>query len=544
METTGIAQEQTGWISIKAKKLTVILLLLCFVSFGATRLIRIWSSDEEYLVTHFEDDAYFYLTIARNVINNDQLSFDGINSTNGFHPLWLASIVTIFGSSDNSITAMKMTGSMSVVLMVLAGLLGLMYIKNRYSILTTIICTLLLLRYVRDFSAMSMETSLLLPLLIGGLVVLDGFVINDRPRRYLLLGIMMSVIVMTRLDAVLICLLMFMVLILRLKRESEMRTGRAVVLLVSPPALVILFYVLVNVVFFGTAMSVSGSMKSSFLTFNGLFARQLFLLSDPLGLRSPWGLYLLFLILALISCSVYVLKRIKHQEVNGIWKSPASLSVSIFIVLFTLGYLFNSNWRLWAWYSYPAVLFTVFGLPPILRWTGRTIDKHLKITFWNPNTNVPAVFAGVGLLILSAIWGYSYPKPTSDNFRCMNMAIANQLNNELDPEAIVAMGDRAGSFSYFFDGHVVQMEGLVGNSIMLKFIEKGNLEGFLNSMGVDYVLSYTGPADVTDYEEWGLLVPNSAQSAMKPNTLYVNSNNEIHRWNSGANTVMMWDWTQ
>ncbi|MEM0943278.1 MAG: hypothetical protein AAGI70_04955 [Pseudomonadota bacterium] len=37
-----------------------------------------------------EDDAYFYFEIARRIIETGQISFDGIGSTNGFHPLWMA----------------------------------------------------------------------------------------------------------------------------------------------------------------------------------------------------------------------------------------------------------------------------------------------------------------------------------------------------------------------------------------------------------------------------------------------------------------------
>lgn len=37
----------------------------------------------------FEDDAFFYLQIARNLALTGAVSFDGISATNGVHPLWL-----------------------------------------------------------------------------------------------------------------------------------------------------------------------------------------------------------------------------------------------------------------------------------------------------------------------------------------------------------------------------------------------------------------------------------------------------------------------
>ena len=42
------------------------------------------------------DDAFYYFTIARNVVQGHGASFDGVAPTNGFHPLWLVVILPIF----------------------------------------------------------------------------------------------------------------------------------------------------------------------------------------------------------------------------------------------------------------------------------------------------------------------------------------------------------------------------------------------------------------------------------------------------------------
>jgi hypothetical protein len=41
----------------------------------------------------FEDDAYFYLQIARNMAEGQGSTFDGIATTNGYHPVWMAVLV-------------------------------------------------------------------------------------------------------------------------------------------------------------------------------------------------------------------------------------------------------------------------------------------------------------------------------------------------------------------------------------------------------------------------------------------------------------------
>ena len=42
------------------------------------------------------DDAFFYFTVARNISSGYGITFDRLNPTNGFHPLWMAVCVLIF----------------------------------------------------------------------------------------------------------------------------------------------------------------------------------------------------------------------------------------------------------------------------------------------------------------------------------------------------------------------------------------------------------------------------------------------------------------
>ena len=46
------------------------------------------------------DDAYYYFKVAQNISEGHGSTFDGINSTNGYHPLWM--IVCVPASSTVS----------------------------------------------------------------------------------------------------------------------------------------------------------------------------------------------------------------------------------------------------------------------------------------------------------------------------------------------------------------------------------------------------------------------------------------------------------
>src|SRR3970040_241629 len=42
------------------------------------------------------DDAYYYFKVAQNISEGHGSTFDGINPTNGYHPLWMLVCVPIF----------------------------------------------------------------------------------------------------------------------------------------------------------------------------------------------------------------------------------------------------------------------------------------------------------------------------------------------------------------------------------------------------------------------------------------------------------------
>ena len=57
------------------------------------KLILAWQPVETLVTKVTPDDTFYYLQIARNIVDGNGPSFDGINNTNGFHPLWLAALL-------------------------------------------------------------------------------------------------------------------------------------------------------------------------------------------------------------------------------------------------------------------------------------------------------------------------------------------------------------------------------------------------------------------------------------------------------------------
>lgn len=59
-----------------------------------------WQPIEVLVTKNLPDDAFFYFVLARNVVSLGSASLDGINATNGFHPLWLIALLPIFGTGS------------------------------------------------------------------------------------------------------------------------------------------------------------------------------------------------------------------------------------------------------------------------------------------------------------------------------------------------------------------------------------------------------------------------------------------------------------
>ncbi|MCD4706126.1 MAG: hypothetical protein K8S62_00120 [Candidatus Sabulitectum sp.] len=504
-------------LKVSDKHSSVLIIAVLVIWFALDVFTALCVSPEN-LVCRLEDDAFFYAAIARRITEQGFVSFDGVSATNGFHPLWMGMVTTTRFIVSDQIDFLRAISVLSSFLLLAAGIVAAKTLSRQYSPIVVLMVFVLLLRYMRDFAHLAMETSILLPVAFLALVMLDRVTSATSARSLLGLGGVLALIGLARLDAALLAALIGFWAVKEKKRFSAF-----VVFL--PGVVTGVSYLAANRIFFGTWLSVSGGIKASGLGLNTLFAKQLFLLSDPLGFRSPWGLFLLFFVLS------FVILFMRGSR-------PSAKASSVFLVLFTVSQLFLSGWRLWYWYAYPAVFFCVFSLPFLLQ----KLFDSLRIP--RKQANIAFVLLFALTIPLVVLWGWYYGGENSDDFRVRNMHIAEELNEIMEDSTLIAMGDRAGSFAYFFNGGVVQMEGLAGNRDLFESIQQGRLQEYLSDMGVDFVVSWTGPENAGEYRSWDLLVPDRAQSLSSPNRVTVYSEDEIGRWIGNTGTVILWSFKE
>lgn len=173
----------------------------------------IYLGPEKLLSIATEDDAYYYAELAENIASGKGITYDGLTPSAGFHPLF-AFIFTIgfilFKTELGPIYFMYLVNSL---FMIISALL-LFIILRRYSLIAAVLSSTFFIfnPYIIYFSINGMETSVYIMFFL--LTVLFYLKIkNDLTYTFksgLLLGILISLVYLSRADGLFLAVLIFL----------------------------------------------------------------------------------------------------------------------------------------------------------------------------------------------------------------------------------------------------------------------------------------------------------------------------------------------
>jgi hypothetical protein len=417
-----------------------------------------------------QDDFFYYLKVASNIASGRGSTFNGLVSTNGYHPLWMWTLALIvrLGSGVRFVPAFL---SISIWLATMTTFLlsRHLLLRTGVDLLAAAALSTYMAVYAMHVFSYGMEVTLAVPLMFGLLVLLeqDTWWSAQRGASWphgVAIGLMTTLMVLSRLDTLIFASLIVLGILLQSHLRHRMRPP-----LIAGVALGLLpltAYFIANRMLFGIWMPVSGMAKQLKLDhgFTSLAWKSLFS-------KSPVQLLNLVPILLALAALPWLWRRLPLIERAFI---PAALSFP-FVYIALLSWL--SDWQLWGWYFYmlrPALLvaFLLF-----LR------TKQLKrILAW------PPLLVFLVLVAFTRIKSLELIQQQPDI-----VAAAREVQEfSLAHPGIYAMGDRSGAVGYLLNQPIVQTEGLMMDHGYLNLISQQlPLRAVLERYGVRY---YVGTA--------------------------------------------------
>ncbi|MFQ5511470.1 MAG: glycosyltransferase family 39 protein [Candidatus Krumholzibacteriia bacterium] len=177
------------------------------------------------------DDSFYAFKIAENIAHGRGMTFDGATPTNGFQPLYVLLLVPFFAAAGSSLTApiygaLSLSALLTALSAVLLYRLLRRYVRDGVAAVTSIVWAFSPI--VTRQSANGLETSLALFLFAACVYFYVSRIRSaDRPRRqdFLVMGLLLGLAALARVDQVFVALAMLLdyLLVLR-KRGTGART--------------------------------------------------------------------------------------------------------------------------------------------------------------------------------------------------------------------------------------------------------------------------------------------------------------------------------
>jgi len=450
---------------------------------GIATLAAIIFLPDSFTTRYFHDDAFFVLKTANNIGSGHGSTFDGINLTNGYHPLnlWLLSLFSILmpiegGSGIDAVIVVNM--AMTAVGLVLIDHFTKQAGFTRFARLFVLIGITGLLAF-NDFG---LESRLLLP--IAWLLMLTTLrTIRSGNSNTLAFGFVGVAVVLTRLDASIFVI--FIAIFASLWRTQPLiwTSLRAAfnrfTLLILPSAVAVLGYMIYNWVVFSEPMTVSSWLKfgwpivwdSNRLFQPGMFMRVGLCLSASLAFM-----------LAVYFVPFNFKRRLGHGNQGGIqWLLGAANAYSVIYVLIVIVFL---RGEFGSWYlALPlSISIITFG--------------YLMVIFFEvlegTQMGISALRTSAKVLLMSAVIAVAIifsmskiARGERDNAIAMGM----WMRDNLPADARIYQVDQSEYTAYFSERSVINGDGLINSWEYQDALRNDGLIDYLKKYGVGFMIN-------------------------------------------------------
>lgn len=415
------------------------------------------------LVTVVPDDAYFYLKTAWHLARGDGSTFDGLNVTNGYHPLYLwllAALSRIVPLADRGglVAAVWLDTLLTAVWVAVMAALASRLGWARASI-WALVAALLPIAAVGDIG---MEVNLLLPLAWGMVLVLAG----DSPDAATewRAGLLGAAACLARLDAVLFVGAVTMGALFARGGVWPIAAPhvRTAVRLLAPSLVALAGVALLNRAWFGHAATVSSWLKSG---------RQadLVAVGGQFALNPQTVLLLGGVAVCVVALGRAVLTRTQHEALPAATAAWAIAYVTVMSILLRGG--------LESWYFPMPLAASVVAALSLFDAVTRT--RHRLATLGATTIAVAAIAATALAVRVQTGRGWFF----DDALRT-----ARWIDQTLPPDARVFQVDNAGIVAYFAHRAVVNGDGLINSWDYQQALRTDRLPAYLADHRLDTIV--------------------------------------------------------
>ncbi len=460
-------------------------LVLVFVLFALMTFATVLFQPLEKAVTFAAtDDGLYYPTLAQNIVAGEGCSYDGVSTTNGFHPLWLLVMLPIYALFSDPWMALKAVYVLVFALQLAAmGVFALIARKTKMSSVGWIAAMCIMTLNIRSFTIyFSLLES---PLVLLGYLLYLFHCLRAGTSRFdgigsaFVAGALIGICFLARLDAFLLAFAYGLVWLVRAVRKQA--GWRAPLFSAVGCLIFVLPYLFWNQLRFGHLKTVSSWQKTTEFSPVGSWniisswCLHQFIprVQYVLGLESipaPW--LLAAMLLATLATLVFALTGERRRRlVDKLSFCPEFL---LFVVMhaFFIALLAPLDAAASAWYWVPEILLAALVAGACLP------DIRLG--------RVPVM--PVLVIALIGVQLVLYPKFLArKTMTFAKLEVAEFLRNNTVPDMRGMMFD-SGIVSYFSQRNFVGLNGLIGDFELAKMVQEKQYISIAKKYGIDFLV--------------------------------------------------------
>ncbi len=498
-----------------SRGLPLIILAAALLAGLAIRLHLASLPPYETLTRLLDDDTFYYLQVARNTAAGNGVTFDGVSPTNGFQPLWMAILVLIFTVVPrNPDVVMHLTLALCSICSIASAYLVFRIISRVLGYRWSGLCAALFwaLNYpaVIRIGLNGLETSL--SLVTFALTTYAYLHVREcaTPRRMFLLGMLLGIAVLARVDHLALALV-FPLDLLCFNRGYPRPRPAAWVAAFSGMTLMLAPWIIWSVHSSGTPVPASGQA----ISYRHRFWRT--------SLLEPYNLLLTVKYIALgiqhlfEAIDLGLVVRLFPKTLRGV--NPAALLGGLTVLAAAMYGICRLYWDayrpLFFLILYASLLVLVYstGLFPGIRYLhtavfilvlllcalGETLMRSLTKQLAHRGARLlrvsvillVTVYVTATLTNTLGVWSCS-DRPFGSFIWTMYDDGVRWINEETAPEDIIGSFN-AGIYGYYSRRRVVNLDGVI-NDNAYRAIRAGTLLSYIEAEGIRYIVDWEGQA--------------------------------------------------